>query len=162
MIAMMRKSVKKHCYQTIGMVGRKRLVGSLLLSTVLTAWLAGWLASPVLAASPTGCSIAVHVPPPDPDLPDPSGRRTPTALSSAEAGRLLLPDLRMLPPSDLEIETFPDGLRELRLSNTIWNSGVGPLELEGEINPVTRKTSVQQHIQVRVGARRNHLVGEFV
>ena len=42
----------------------------------------------------------------------------------------MLPDLRTLPPSDLEIVILPDGARELRLSNTIWNSGAGAPELE--------------------------------
>ena len=74
----------------------------------------------------------------------------------------MLPDLRTLPPSDLEIVILPDGARELRLSNTIWNSGAGALELEGEINPRTRMTRVVQNVHAHAGTELAHLVGEFV
>ncbi len=86
----------------------------------------------------------------------------PTPRSPAISSRLMLPDLRTLPPSDLEIVILPDGSRELRLSNTIWNSGAGALELEGEINPRTRMTRVVQNVHARAGAELAHLVGEFV
>ena len=75
---------------------------------------------------------------------------------------MLLPDLRTLPPHDLKIVLLADGSRELRLSNTIWNSGLGALELEGRVNPLTRLTRVEQIIQVQAGAPRTHLLGEFI
>jgi hypothetical protein len=76
--------------------------------------------------------------------------------------RLLLPDLQTLPPSDLEIETLPDGSRELRLSNMIWNSGTGALELEGYHDARLRQTRVVQHVHAQVGSQYEHLVGEFI
>jgi hypothetical protein len=75
---------------------------------------------------------------------------------------LQLPDLLTLPPSDLKIVTLPDGGRELRLSNTIWNKGVGPLELEGAFNPETQKTRVEQHFSSLGGETFTRLVGEFI
>ena len=50
----------------------------------------------------------------------------------------------------------------LRLSNTIWNSGAGPLELEGETNPTTRQTKVEQHIYTQTDTKLDHTVGEFI
>lgn len=82
----------------------------------------------------------------------------------AETGPgLLLPDLRTLPPSDLNIKRFTNGKRELRLSNTIWNSGAGPLELEGRHDSVTLKTRVFQHVLTdEPGVYEDRIVGEFV
>lgn len=123
------------------------------------AWLSLGLVSPGYAASPDG---PFGSPPPDPDLPAADEEALPLVLPAAEAARLLLPDLRTLPPSDLEIVRLPDGARELRLSNTIWNSGHGPLELEGAANPNALLTRVQQHVLARAGAQRTHLVGDFI
>ncbi len=132
-------------------------------------WLGDGAAFPGLASAPQeapdprrSLPHSLIAPPPDPDSPSSDERPPGTALSPAEAPRLLLPDLRTLPPYDLEIDTLLDGSRELRLSNTIWNSGAGALELEGEFNSVTRKTRVVQHIHARAGTQRDHLVGEFI
>jgi hypothetical protein len=70
--------------------------------------------------------------------------------------------LRTLPPSDLRIVHLAGGLRQLRLSNTIWNSGQGPLELSGEFNSATRQTRVHQRIPTADGSLVEHFVGEFV
>jgi hypothetical protein len=83
-------------------------------------------------------------------------------IPTPQTAGLLLPDLRTLPPSDLEIVALPDGSRELRLSNTIWNSGAGPLELEGAPNLAAQKTRVEQHVYTESGPQLNLLVGEFV
>lgn len=73
-----------------------------------------------------------------------------------------LPDLRTLPPADVNIQLLSEGRRSLRLANTIWNSGQGPLELTSDLNPETQKTRVHQQIYLANGASRQHLVGEFV
>lgn len=75
---------------------------------------------------------------------------------------LLLPDLQTLPPTDLDIQAFPGGTRLLRLDNTIWNSGQGPLELIGEYNRATRKTQVTQHVYTVDSEPIESIVGEFV
>jgi len=130
----------------------------------LVAWLADWPVSSGLAASTSESLKSLHsLPSPNIfSLPDPDDRSLPDTPSPAVISRLLLPDLRTLPPSDLAIDTLPDGSRELRLSNTIWNSGAGALELEGEFSPETRKTRVVQHVQAQTGTQLDHLVGEFV
>ena len=75
---------------------------------------------------------------------------------------VLLPDLRTKLPSGLYIQTLENGDRLLRLANTIWNAGEGPLELEGFINAKSQKTLVKQHIYTADGGVLEHLVGEFV
>lgn len=132
------------------------VVGSFWLSPVLAA------PSPTVSIFPDGSLNNLVVAPPDPDFHGQNGIVQPIVLSPATSSRLRLPDLRTLPPSDLEIVVLPDGSRELRLSNTIWNSGAGALELEGEINPRTRMTRVVQNVNARAGTELVHLVGEFV
>ena len=141
----------------------------LVLSFALAASLGNFSISPGLAASalnvphaPAGSLPTTIVAPPDPESLDQDGLMQPTPRSSSISSRLMLPDLRTLPPGDLEIVILPNGSRELRLSNTIWNSGAGALELEGEINPRTRMTRVVQNVHARAGAELEHLVGEFV
>jgi len=75
---------------------------------------------------------------------------------------LRLPDLRTLPPSGVQIEVAKDGSRALRLSNTLWNSGDGPLELAGEFDFRARQTRVRQHIYTHGDLTLEHFVGEFV
>lgn len=79
---------------------------------------------------------------------------TPVALS--------LPDLRTLPPFDFHLQDLPGGWRFLRLANTIWNSGQGPLELIGEVDTDENRVLVYQHIFAENGEQRKNLVGEFV
>lgn len=73
-----------------------------------------------------------------------------------------LPDLRTLPPEDLKIVKLSAAVRQLRLSNTIWNSGAGPLELAGELDQESRRTIVRQHIYTDSDKSYIHPVGEFV
>lgn len=73
-----------------------------------------------------------------------------------------LPDLGTLPPFDLRLQLLPGGRRFLRLSNTIWNSGQGPLELINEFDPDKKLTMVYQHVLRENEERRKKLVGEFV
>jgi len=75
---------------------------------------------------------------------------------------MYLPDLQTLPLADLRIQLLAGGRRFLRLENTIWNSGQGPLELVGEFNAATSQTRVRQLIYTANDDRREILVGEFV
>jgi Lysyl oxidase len=75
---------------------------------------------------------------------------------------LLLPDLRTLPPADIDILSYPSGTRVLRLDNTIWNSGNGPLELMGQYNRLSKKTQVWQKIATLDSTPIERVVGEFV
>jgi len=76
---------------------------------------------------------------------------------------LLLPDLETLPPSDLRIEiNSTTGQRLLRLTNTVWNSGQGALELQGVLNRTTRNHDVWQHLYTGDGSTVKRLTGEFV
>jgi hypothetical protein len=60
------------------------------------------------------------------------------------------------------VERKPGNVREIRLSNTIWNSGSGPLELMGVRDPETRRTLVYQLISRSDGSVYERTVGEFV
>jgi hypothetical protein len=92
----------------------------------------------------------------------PSNLRSPTEPHPDASVVTYLPDLRTLPLSDLHIQLLSRGRRFLRLENTIWNSGQGPLELTGEFNAATSRTRVHQHIYTADDNRRDVLVGEFV
>lgn len=73
----------------------------------------------------------------------------------------LLPDLRTLAPSGFYIQEGPTG-RILRLANTVWNSGRGPLELVGETPQYTEPTAVRQMLFAEDGALRDRFVGTFI
>jgi hypothetical protein len=72
-----------------------------------------------------------------------------------------LPDLRTAPPRDLSIERR-GGTRLLRLANLVWNSGHGPLELSGWLNPETGKTQVTQRLFAPDESVQERVVGEFI
>jgi hypothetical protein len=75
----------------------------------------------------------------------------------------LLPDLRTLPPSDLNLEVSQGGQRKhLRFTNAVWNSGSGPLELKGSYKPGDETISVFQIVYRLNGATASRLMGEFV
>jgi hypothetical protein len=97
---------------------------------------------------------------PSPGSVDPDGVAAGPA--PVEPAGLQLPDLRTLPPSDLVIEPLSRGRRELRLANTVWNSGLGRLELQGELNLVTQRTRVRQRVYGEEGVALERMVGEFV
>jgi Lysyl oxidase len=52
---------------------------------------------------------------------------TPEPATSSPSDDRLLPDLRSLPPEDVQIEVLADG-RRLRFTSIIANSGIGPIE----------------------------------
>jgi Lysyl oxidase len=142
-----------------------RLAGSIALAApqvfrvrrllLLFAWSGGFLQGPWSSAPYTGPA-------------NPAGR-PPRALTGITAriipgndvGRLLLPDLRTLAPSGFLIERRAGG-RVLRLGNTVWNSGQGPLELVGEIPRTTQVTSVRQVVYTSDGILRDRFVGDFI
>jgi hypothetical protein len=127
----------------------------------LHLWLAMTHLQPALAAhgpldpSPGGSPYSTLYTDPEHESPTPT-------LSPTSDPRLLLPYLITLPPYDLRIFNLPDGSRELRLSNTIWNRGQGPMELEGIHDRRLRQTHVVQHVHARVGTRLDYPVGEFI
>ncbi len=104
----------------------------------------------------------------EPDNPDKPVHKESDAQGSDLYGNyrsessMLLPDLRTLPPSDLEIKVLQNGVKQLRLTNMIWNSGRGPLELAGDFIPSTRQIRVFQRIYSTAGEKSIHLVGEFI
>jgi hypothetical protein len=66
--------------------------------------------------------------------------------ASDEPGEPHLPDLRTLTPSDFRIEVTDEGDRLLRLSNTIWNSGDGPLEVRPRHDATSGTTHALQQL----------------
>lgn len=131
----------------------------------LSLWMAAWL---VLAPEPGFAAQVKHTPPavsgagwdhPGPPAPDAPGQ---SELQLDDLAAMHLPDLRTLPLFDLHVRLLPGGQRSLRLANTIWNSGRGPLELTGEFNAANNTTRVQQHVYTTDGKERQILVGEFV
>ncbi len=75
---------------------------------------------------------------------------------------MLLPDLRTLPPFDLRIRwDSRTNTTLLRFSNSIWNSGQGPIELLGISDPASGRTYVTQRIFASGEAIHELVVGEF-
>ena len=94
---------------------------------------------------------------PDPALLD--------ALFGAEQAEptLLLPDLRTLEPSGLRISRISsDGTTLLKLTNSIWNGGYGPLELIGVVDTESGTQQVIQRILKDDGEYSEQSIGEFV
>ena len=94
---------------------------------------------------------------PDPALLD--------ALFGAEQTEptLLLPDLRTLEPSSLRIARFSsDGTTLLKLTNSVWNGGYGPLELIGVVDTESGTQHVIQRILKDDGEYSEQSIGEFV
>ena len=137
--------------------------------SIWVAALAAWLA---LSPIPVSASQAVKLSAAIPDVAsiaawDPSALPLPDASSRAEPEPEIpateyLPDLRTLPMTELRLQLLPGGWRFIRLANTIWNSGQGPLELIGEFNADTNQTRVHQQIYTSTDSQRRILVGEFV
>jgi hypothetical protein len=71
-----------------------------------------------------------------------------------EAPLPLYPDVRALPPSDLQFDIVDGDLHVLRFSNTIWNAGQGRLELEGDSDPFGANTNYQNLYDEPVGGTR--------
>jgi len=80
-----------------------------------------------------------------------------------QANPLMLPDLMTLPPSSLYItRDNSTDTRLLRLTNSVWNAGYGPLELWGRVGPDGNTHSVVQRIYLSDGNHEERAVGEFV
>jgi hypothetical protein len=74
----------------------------------------------------------------------------------------VLPDLQTMPPTDLVIWIDAQGRKTLRFSNWILNAGPGVLEIWGESNPETEKTSVTQRLYKTDGSYDERPTGDFV
>ena len=76
---------------------------------------------------------------------------------------LRLPDLEILPPSDLMILTNSElGTRQLKFTTSIQNNGPGVMEIWGHSDATSQKTIVVQHIATAGEAVKKVVVGEFV
>ena len=87
------------------------------------------------------------------------------ALFGAEQAEptLSLPDLRTLEPSGLRISRFSsDGTKLLKLTNSVWNGGFGPLELIGSVDTGSGTQHVIQRILKDDGEYSEKSIGEFV
>ena len=62
----------------------------------------------------------------------------------------------------MNIRIISGSCRVLRLGNTVWNDGAGPLELLGEFIPTTKQTAVRQRLYMADGSSHECAVGEFV
>jgi hypothetical protein len=136
---------------------------------VLLACLAAWVVSPALATSSSdiqGSCQDIGVSQIDlsrqVSLPQPEDCSLPSPQLPVDFARLPLPDLRTLPPFDLKIILLPGGSRELRLSNTVWNSGEARLELEGLVDPAVERARVVQRVYAQTGLSFERTMGEFV
>ena len=127
-----------------------------------------WAGLAGLAADPAPGLLAMSATPPavlsqgEPALSPSPGVSDATAAGAGSAA-LLLPDLLTLPPSGLVIEIDSAGDRKLlRLTNSIYNHGPGPLELLGVSDESIGKTTVTQRIYAAGGSFEEQLAGEFV
>ena len=76
---------------------------------------------------------------------------------------LLLPDLRTLAPSSLRIaRNSSEGTTLLKLTNSVWNGGYGPLDLIGVIDPGSETQHVVQRILKDDGEYSEQSIGEFI
>ena len=64
---------------------------------------------------------------------------------AATSGTLHFPDLKTLPPSDVNVVNT-NGVKELRFSSTAYNAGDGRLELQPKNTPKAQKTRVSQQV----------------
>jgi hypothetical protein len=123
-------------------VGHRRLAKAL--RTLILC--AGWITFTAFSAVRTPEHGAASTRRPGPPLPHDTPR---------------LPDLRTLPPSDLRLVVGPDGSRRLRLANTVWNAGQGPLELRGAPSAVAGQLEVFQVVYAADGTSLERPVGHF-
>ncbi len=75
---------------------------------------------------------------------------------------LILPDLRMLPPTQLVIEVTPENERLLRFTTLIFNWGPGKLQVLGKSDATSARTVVMQHLYRANGAYDEHAAGIFL
>lgn len=75
---------------------------------------------------------------------------------------LLLPDLQSLPAFDIHLElNTENGTLQIRFSNSIGNSGVGPLEMDGAITQEPSLIDVAQNIYRTDGTHYSRDAGAF-
>lgn len=85
-------------------------------------------------------------------------------ITSPSYAATLYPDLRTLPPADLQFDTANiDGSTHqvLRFSNTVWNAGEGTLELHG-VSQSPDRTRVFQRLEDDQGSSTDTPVGHFI
>jgi len=76
---------------------------------------------------------------------------------------LLLPDLRTLAPSELRIAySSREEITLLRLTNSVWNAGYGPLVLMGTVEAGSETQNLVQRISRDDGEYVEESIGEFV
>lgn len=86
----------------------------------------------------------------------------PTPVPGDSPSNLLAPDLRTVPPARLRLSFLAQSEQLLlRFDNTIYNSGLGPMEVIGQVDPATGQTHVHQRLYTRTGATAELRVGEF-
>ena len=80
-----------------------------------------------------------------------------------EEPTLLLPDIRTLVPSGLRISRSSSSETTLlKLTNSVWNAGFGPLDLIGVVDPGSGTQHVVQRILNAEGDYSEKSIGEFV
>jgi hypothetical protein len=83
--------------------------------------------------------------------------------AAEQVNPLMLPDLRTLTPSALYItHNSSTNTTLLRLTNSVWNAGYGPLELWGRVSEDGTTHSVVQRIFQANSDYQERVVGEFV
>ena len=119
--------------------------------------------SEAFANRPQPSSFPPRVADEDEDDPMAGERVAQEAACCAAQPALLLPDLQVWPPFDLSVQHLPwNGRRRLRLAITFWNSGRGPLELQGVFDSASGQTQVWQQIHAEDGSVQQYSAGEFV
>lgn len=73
----------------------------------------------------------------------------------------LLPDLTILPPTEIRI-TRPSGTKKLRFDTTTMNVGQGPFEVIGHTDTEQAKTFASQYMKMSDGTGKYKEVGAFV
>ncbi|HXS46538.1 MAG TPA: lysyl oxidase family protein, partial [Solirubrobacterales bacterium] len=86
----------------------------------------------------------------------------------AQAATALYPNLKTLSPRDLRFDRTdvdPDNgdvvHNVLRFSNTVWNTGNGPLEMRAQIDPKTKTGAAVQRVYDDSGGFANFAAGNF-
>ena len=75
---------------------------------------------------------------------------------------LPLPDLQTLPPFDLHLIVNAErGTRLLRFSNSVANTGSGPLDLRGELDSATQNVTLVQQVLGAEGTQITQRLGGF-
>lgn len=86
-----------------------------------------------------------------------------SAVAAEDARGLLLPNLRVLPPTDVHlVDQRPEGPLRLKFTTVIWNAGEGPMEVRGDPDAAEGDLRVTQYLYDADGrARPERDVGTF-